>query len=148
MRLCVFGYGVTLAGPWSGRQGTGQPQKLDTLEPGALCNSLPFPAAAGWEAPIPKIAPQIMICLLEMTSLWTALNHGHTVSLTLWPVPRKQLNPWKSRGMIHPTQGLSASCMFMLIMQSGNIIIRFSLRKFMTKGNGGNINVLTVYWDS
>lgn len=73
-RLCS--YRDPLAGRWGGWRGSGQEHKLDTLEPGALCDSQPFPAAAGWEAPTPKIAPRIMICLLEMTSLWTALNYS------------------------------------------------------------------------
>lgn len=42
--------------------------KVDTLQPGALCDAQPFPAAACWEAPNPKIAPQITVCLPEMTS--------------------------------------------------------------------------------
>lgn len=113
-RLCS--YRDPLAGRWGGWRGSGQEHKLDTLEPGALCDSQPFPAAAGWEAPTPKIAPRIMICLLEMTSLWTALNYSHTVSLTFLPVPRKQLYPWKSRCTIHPTEGLS-ECLCSLCSQ-------------------------------
>lgn len=116
MRPRLFSYRDPLAGRWGRWQGSGQQHKLDTLEPGALCDSQPFPAAAGWEAPTPKIAPQIMICLLEMTSLWTALNHSHTVSLTFLPVPQKQLYPWKSRCTIHLTEGLS-ECLCSLCSQ-------------------------------
>lgn len=145
MSLHYFGYRGTLAVP--GVYGKAHIRSMRLTCTRGLVRLLVFPCSCMMGSPKLNQPHKQGLFLPEVVS-----HARHQISAA-W-------SAWHSRQCLQAGQALRAQMchlspqglpdfqMSVLIMQSRNIIPRSSLRTFMTQGNKGNINALTVYWDS